>query len=61
MAEVPKIAPYREAMREKIALELNIEKYVVGVKATTCEGLGSVGRGEGIFTQAVVLLKKRVV
>ena len=58
MAEEPKIQPYKEAMVEKISGLLNIDKNYVGVKATTCEGLGAIGRGEGIFSQAVILLEK---
>jgi 2-C-methyl-D-erythritol 2,4-cyclodiphosphate synthase len=59
MAEEPKIAPRREAMKEKIASLLNVPADHIGVKATTCEGLGAIGRSEGIFCQAVVLLKLR--
>lgn len=61
MAEAPKIAGHRTKMREKIAEIMNVTKYDVGVKATTCEGLGAIGRSEGIYAQAVVLLKKREV
>ena len=46
-------------MKEKIASLLNIPAHFVGVKATTGEGLGAIGRNEGIFCQAVVLLKIR--
>jgi 2-C-methyl-D-erythritol 2,4-cyclodiphosphate synthase len=59
MAEEPKIAPYREQMAELLAPILNIEKSVFGIKATTCEGLGTIGRKEGIMVQAVVLLEKK--
>jgi 2C-methyl-D-erythritol 2,4-cyclodiphosphate synthase len=38
---------------------LNIQARNVGIKATTCEKLGAIGRSEGIFCQAVVLLKER--
>src|SRR5689334_3895571 len=47
IAEAPKIGPHLEAMREKIAGALGIEKSCVGIKATTNEGLGALGRGEG--------------
>ncbi len=59
LLEEPKISPYKMAMREKMAMVMNIETTQVGLKATTCEGLGFVGRGEGAFAQAVVLLKQR--
>ena len=56
LAQAPKIAPYREAMRRQIAqlLEVGVER--VNIKATTTEGLGFLGRAEGIAAQAVVLL-----
>jgi 2-C-methyl-D-erythritol 2,4-cyclodiphosphate synthase len=56
LAQAPKVAPYREAMRRQIAqlLEVGVER--VNIKATTTEGLGFLGRAEGIAAQAVVLL-----
>jgi 2-C-methyl-D-erythritol 4-phosphate cytidylyltransferase/2-C-methyl-D-erythritol 2,4-cyclodiphosphate synthase len=58
LCEAPKIAPHREAMRRSIALMLQIDLNRVGVKATTMEGLGFVGRREGIaaLANALVLL-----
>lgn len=56
LAEAPKIAPYREAMREAIAASLGCTARRVSVKATTTEGLGFVGRKEGIAAHAVILL-----
>ncbi len=56
--EKPKLSPYREKMKEKIAKTLNIEKEKVSIKATTTEGLGYCGREEGIAAQSVVLLKR---
>ncbi len=53
VAERPKLAPYREAMRENIAAAVRIEADQVSVKATTTEGLGLCGRGEGIAAMAV--------
>ena len=53
IAEAPKIAPYLEAMRGKIAGALQLDVRQVGLKATTNEGLGSIGRGEGMIAMAV--------
>ncbi|MCG0275927.1 MAG: 2-C-methyl-D-erythritol 2,4-cyclodiphosphate synthase [Thermosediminibacteraceae bacterium] len=57
-AEKPKLAPFIDKMRENIANALNIAKEEVSVKATTTEGMGFEGRGEGISAQAVCLIKK---
>lgn len=57
-AEVPRLAPYVNLMRERISSVLGIPPSRVGVKATTTEGLGFVGRREGIAAWAVVLLEK---
>lgn len=59
MAERPKIAPYISQMREKLAEALGVEASAVGLKATTTEKLGFVGREEGIAAQAVALLESR--
>jgi 2-C-methyl-D-erythritol 2,4-cyclodiphosphate synthase len=56
LAQAPKIAPYRDAMRRQIAQLLQIDAQRVNIKATTTEGLGFLGRAEGIAAQAVVLL-----
>ena len=56
LAEVPKIAPYSSAMRQKIASALEISIDIVNIKATTLEGLGFVGRKEGIAAMCVVLI-----
>ncbi|MDN5276404.1 MAG: 2-C-methyl-D-erythritol 2,4-cyclodiphosphate synthase [Clostridiales bacterium] len=56
VAQRPKIAPYIEKMRENIARELNIQPDRVSIKATTTEGLGFIGAGEGIAAYAVALL-----
>jgi 2-C-methyl-D-erythritol 2,4-cyclodiphosphate synthase len=55
--EGPRIAPYREQMRENLARAMGVEVGCVGVKATTTEGLGFEGRGEGVAAQAVALLR----
>jgi len=56
IAQAPKIAPHRAAMRRQIARLLALEEERVNIKATTTEGLGFLGRVEGIAAQAVVLL-----
>ena len=59
LAQAPKMAPHIVAMRENIAADLNIAVDQVNVKATTTEGLGFVGREEGIAAHAVVMLVKQ--
>lgn len=56
IAQAPKMRPHIEQMRENIAKALGIEVNQVNVKATTEEGLGFTGSGEGISAQAVCLL-----
>ncbi|MEO0690748.1 MAG: bifunctional 2-C-methyl-D-erythritol 4-phosphate cytidylyltransferase/2-C-methyl-D-erythritol 2,4-cyclodiphosphate synthase [Pseudomonadota bacterium] len=56
VCEVPKIGPYRAAMRERIAKLASLKTSDVSVKATTTERLGFTGRGEGIAAQAIVAL-----
>jgi 2-C-methyl-D-erythritol 2,4-cyclodiphosphate synthase len=56
IAQAPKLAPHIETMRQRIAEDLGIPPDRVNVKATTTEGLGFEGRGEGIAAQAVALL-----
>ena len=58
VAEQPRIGPYVPQMRERIAAALGIEPARVGVKATTNERLGFVGREEGIAALAVALLRR---
>ncbi|MGH7163552.1 MAG: 2-C-methyl-D-erythritol 2,4-cyclodiphosphate synthase [Planctomycetota bacterium] len=56
LAERPRIAPHREAMRARIAELLGVPVAGVGVKATTLERMGALGRGEGVACQAVCLV-----
>lgn len=57
IAQKPKMSPYIEKMRENIAEVLRIQKNQVNIKATTEEGLGFTGSGEGISAQAVACLE----
>ena len=56
VAQEPKLAPYIDEMRANIAADLQLDLSRVSVKATTTEGLGFTGRGEGIAAQAAALL-----
>ena len=58
IAEAPKIGPYLEAMRAAIGRALRIEPARIGIKATTNEGMGFPGRGEGMAAMAVASLEK---
>lgn len=58
IAELPKVLPYRELMRQRLAQVLQVALDTVSIKATTTEKLGFEGRKEGIAAQAVVLLQK---
>ena len=59
VAEQPKIAPYKEAMRDNLSASLRIERGRVNIKAKTEEGLGFTGRGEGIAAYAVCILEEK--
>ena len=58
LAQAPKIAPYKSRMAENLAAALSIAPEQVNVKATTEEGLGFTGTGEGMAAHAVVLLEQ---
>ena len=59
IAQAPKLAPHREAMRKNIADALELELSRVSVKASTEEGLGFTGDGSGMAAKAVALLYKK--
>jgi 2-C-methyl-D-erythritol 2,4-cyclodiphosphate synthase len=59
LAERPQIAPRVQEMRARLAGALGIDLGQISVKATTTDGLGAIGRGEGIAAQAVALLEER--
>jgi len=59
VAQKPKLAPYIDLMRRNVAEALACDEGCINIKATTTEGLGFEGRGEGISAQAVVLLSEK--
>jgi 2-C-methyl-D-erythritol 2,4-cyclodiphosphate synthase len=58
LLERPKLAPYKDAMRRRLAELLDLPPDAAGLKARTMEGLGPVGEGRAVAAQAVVLLAK---
>nr|HPL53888.1 2-C-methyl-D-erythritol 2,4-cyclodiphosphate synthase [Bacillota bacterium] len=58
VAQKPRISPYVDEMKANIADLLQLDKDCIGIKATTPEGLGFTGRGEGIAAYAVVCIYK---
>jgi len=56
IAQAPRLGAYRAQMRANVAADLDVEPERVNIKATTHEGLGALGRAEGLAAQAVVLL-----
>jgi 2-C-methyl-D-erythritol 2,4-cyclodiphosphate synthase len=56
-AEAPKLGSYRHAMQNSLAKEMNIAPNGVNIKATTTEGLGVIGKGEGIGAMCVALIE----
>lgn len=57
IAERPKLTPYLAAMREALARVLGLSADRIGLKATTSEGLGALGQGDGIAAMAVCLIE----
>jgi len=58
ICEAPKLKPHTAAMKERLGRVLNVSSDRIGIKATTAEQIGSLGRGEGIFSSATVLLQR---
>ncbi|HVT35209.1 MAG TPA: 2-C-methyl-D-erythritol 2,4-cyclodiphosphate synthase [Nevskiaceae bacterium] len=58
VAQVPRVAPHAGAIRDTLALALGVGSGCVNLKATTTEGMGYIGRREGIAAHAVVLLQR---
>jgi 2-C-methyl-D-erythritol 2,4-cyclodiphosphate synthase len=56
MAQSPKLSPFIPEMKKRISRALGVESTQVTIKATTTDGLGFIGRGEGIAAQAVALV-----
>ena len=57
ICEAPRLGPFRDAMRERLAAALGLGLDAVAVKFTTNEGMGAIGRGEGIAAMAVATLR----
>ena len=58
IAQGPKLSPFVPEMRKRLSQALGVESTQVTIKATTSNGLGFIGRGEGIAAQAVALIKR---
>ena len=58
VCEAPRIAPHREAICANVSEDLDLDRSRVNLKATTPEGLGALGRAEGIAAHAIVLLQE---
>jgi 2-C-methyl-D-erythritol 2,4-cyclodiphosphate synthase len=58
VGEEPRLAPHRDQMRQQLAAAIGVDPELVAVRATTTDGLGFAGRGEGLAAQAVALLKR---
>jgi 2-C-methyl-D-erythritol 2,4-cyclodiphosphate synthase len=56
IGEQPRLSPHREEMRQRLAKALGADPELVAIRATTTDGLGFAGRGEGLAAQAVALL-----
>jgi 2-C-methyl-D-erythritol 2,4-cyclodiphosphate synthase len=61
LAEAPRLQPHLLAMRERLGAALGCPDGAIGVKAKHCEGLGAIGRQEGVMAQAVALLGRTTI
>lgn len=59
ICEMPKLSPFFGQMKDTMAKALQIQPDIINVKATTCEGLGFIGRSEAIAAQAVAIVRKK--
>jgi 2-C-methyl-D-erythritol 2,4-cyclodiphosphate synthase len=59
ICEEPRVAPHRQAMRERLAASMGVDIAQVGVRGTTTEKMGFTGRREGIGAQAVALVERK--
>jgi 2-C-methyl-D-erythritol 2,4-cyclodiphosphate synthase len=59
VTQTPRVAPHVTEMRARLAAALGVEPTGVSVKATTTDGLGAIGRGEGLEAQAIALIEER--
>ena len=57
IAQAPRLSPYMGQMKDNLAADLEVDRQVINLKATTTEGLGFTGRNEGIAALAVVLIE----
>ena len=57
-AELPKLSPYRKQMQKALSQNADVDPERINVKATTTEGLGHIGKGEGIGAMCVALLQR---
>lgn len=60
IAQKPKISPYKNAIKENLSKIMQLDKSYINIKATTTEGLGFLGRKEGIMCQSTVLITKKI-
>ena len=58
VGEQPRLAPVRDVMRTKLAAAMGVDPALVAVRATTTDGLGFTGRGEGLAAQAVAMVRR---